>query len=219
MKLILVILILFPFIAIGQQRYFELGIDAGPNFSIIRGNEIVEDVEYYYKPNFTAGIFSLYQLNKTFSIKSGVYYEKKGADVVRYFPPFEYTETASENFEYLTIPILARADFGSKFRFFINSGPFISILLNQYTHLDPTRHHPETTEKGTDLYKSTEFGITVGAGCSYPLNKVITLSIEYRDNLGLSDINDRPYEFPYELRTNTMNFLVGISYKVLKEKK
>ena len=205
----------------GQDKYFELGFEGGPNKSIIEGNEVVE-VDHFYKSYFTCGIFTTYQFNKYFSMKSGIYYEGKGADIERRFNypsgPADYVETSSENFEFITIPLLVRFDYGTKFKVFVNAGPYVSLLLKQHTHSDPTRYWPEMTQDGTDLYKSTEFGISSGFGLTYSFNGGIKLSLEVRDNLGLTDLNDRPNEFPYELTTNTINFLFAISYKLQKSK-
>ena len=120
-----------------------------------------------------------------------------------------------ENFNFLTIPLLVRANFGKTINYFINAGPYFGLLLKQTEYIEAMQDIPS---REIDLTKSlgrNEFGLSFGIGLSYKLMKKIKISIEARDNLGLSKSREIPsanFNQIKQINTNSLNFLLGISY-------
>jgi opacity protein-like surface antigen len=67
------------------------------------------------------------------------------------------------------------------------------------------------TEDLKETTKSTEFGLTFGAGFDWPLGSgKIVLDVRY--DLGLSDIIKPEVEDPSSLKTRTWLFMIGYSF-------
>jgi hypothetical protein len=195
----------------GPDR-FQVGIEIGPNLSILYGNS---PRPYHYVPavSFSGGItFSAILVNHL-SIRADLCFNRKIEKIkedVNYSP-----ETSSDwiigkahsIFDYLTLPLLAQYFIGRKVKFVFNIGPYFGILLN-------TKSFVETPENKTYsfTYKSNkiDFGITSGVGVSVSLTKKWNITFETRNNLGLIPV------FPKykELKFNSTDFLVGCTYAI-----
>ena len=61
----------------------------------------------------------------------------------------------------------------------------------------------------TDNTEKTDFGIAAGIGAAAVFNERIAISLEVRDNLGMTDIAPQTYE----LKTRTILVLAGVAFK------
>jgi hypothetical protein len=108
-----------------QSSKLSLGIVGGAGIS----NAI------HLEPGFgyTSMIDLQYNLSKIFSVNVGFGYEKKSANddilVADTSGQPLYDLTISQDFEFLTMPVLVRANFGSKINYFVNVGPSFNYLL------------------------------------------------------------------------------------------
>jgi len=109
---------------------------------------------------------------------------------------------------------MLRATFGSKFRYFVNAGPYLGLALNHhYSIKDPGNSTIENDEN--DAFSPRDYGVAFGAGINYPLNSNLELTLEARNNLGLTNIYMGGYIFSGGgiYKTNSLNLLFGLSYK------
>ena len=216
-KLLTIILFFIPAITYSQANILDIGAEGGFSIASLRGNEFIEKY-HSARIGYTGGLFAQYNFRKIISIRTGCYFERKGSAI-----ELEATDVTGQaigiihgasNFDYLTIPLLLRASFGKKWRFFLNAGPYISFLLKETTHTDAFNDFPESDSDNTNHYKNTETGLSVGIGLSYALKKRWDLSFEVRDNYGLENISELEVYNGGTIKTNALNFLLGITYKL-----
>lgn len=200
------------FTTYGQTKMLETGGEGGLNVSFLRGT--------IYKPSDgtrignLSGLFVQYNFKKTFSLKTGSYFESKGTSIhaqtsLVYPNGQPFISQIFFKFDYLNLPILLKATFGKSRCFFVNTGPYLGILLKA-TQLSNTL----TTNLKIDMtnsFKKIDAGLSFGCGFTKSIKQHVAVSLELRDNLGLSNIiNSTNGHF---VKTNSVNLLFGISYK------
>ena len=182
---------------------------------VLRGNV---DVEKYQEPwiGLTSGAFFQYNINKTISLKSSIAFDRKStcktiAAVDENGQTVGMVDFVS-NFDYLTLPILAKATFGNRIQFFINAGPYFSYLLKQ---TDKTNSDFFDVKKydHTSLNNRIDYGVSTGLGITIPFKTKFAFSIEARNNLGLFDIHSESLISYGQVKTNSSNLLFGFIYR------
>ncbi len=151
---------------------FHYGIKSGANFAV------QSEIANYFDNNnirtgLSAGAFGNYGINNWLTLQAELNYDQKGGN----------TETTTNKYDYLTVPVLAKFSLGksdrSDLRFNINVGPYAGYLLNAESDIEGVT---------TDLKDNTEgfeFGAIGGFGVSYPIanNKIV---FDVRMGLGLT---------------------------------
>ena len=209
--LILNIFIVLPMTGIGQTNRFDIGVEAGPNVLFFwrpQKSIIVEEP----RAGFSTGLTFRYNFPKYFSIGTSPSFERRRT----YTPPNgELPETGGfeliGRFDYLTVPILARFTVGKRVRFFVSAGPYMSYLI-QYTSKANNGYTDLGTYNKTDLFKRLEFGVSAGLGFGVHIKDVVFISLEVRNNTGLTDISDSSTNISSSRRTNTLVPLIGVTY-------
>lgn len=161
---------------------------------------------------FTVGLGYNIAISPVFSIQPELNFIQKGSQQEVSFQmsegefTFDVQSKVKSTINYLEVPVLARAEFGSKnARFFVQGGPSIAYGLGGKTKLTFTLNEngekysesesgkvkfgdaPEDYD-GADAYINNrlDFGVQVGAGVT--LYEKISLDLRY--GLGLSDLDD-----------------------------
>jgi hypothetical protein len=234
------IIYLFVFLFISkavQSQIKSVGINLGEAVNSLRGSGIIQDggcVTQSYVANdssfkfnigYSIGIDLEYGLNKTFSIITGLKYERKGAHIF-----VEATDNTgsyigafplSINLHYASIPLVCRASFGSRTKFFMNGGGYLAYLAEGQKKMVfpvpiPTSSGLSSVRDKTNLnneVKKFDAGILFGLGISIPLGNVVFLSFELRDNFGLYNINESLLKNGHSIATQSTSLLVGVSYR------
>jgi hypothetical protein len=150
------------------------------------------------------------------SLRTNLSFERKGSSY-----KFDYTDDFGQfvkevkvNYiiDYLTLPILCRATFGKKVKFFINTGPYFGFLLQEYyTSSDPNIGVLIMDDQ--IFMKRFDAGITTGIGLIIPVRKKFALSLEARNNMGLYNISAFPVYHEGSILTNSTNLLFGFTYR------
>ncbi len=198
-----------------QQHKFEVGAEGGAGITTMWGNQLVTQ---YNDPTlgFAYGASFQYNFVKIFSIRTGVSYERKGCVAKGTYLGVTGDNlgefTTHSDFNYLTLPVLLRASFGKKIKYFFNAGPYAAYLIKQITRTEATQL-PSRTYEQTPYFKPRDFGLTAGAGICIPFKTSLALSFELRNNLGLYNISHWPVYGNGTLNTNSTNLLVGLAYK------
>ncbi|MBN2173859.1 MAG: PorT family protein [Bacteroidales bacterium] len=201
----------------GQESRFSIGIEGGPGISSLRGNEWVEN---FYDPalSYTLGLSAEYALNNLLSIRSGVTYEAKGAKANVTYTDVNGNTTGNgkfeERFNYLNFPLMLRYKVGKKVKCFINTGPYIAVLLKEITRAEAFGDFRGFESNNSDLYKKIDFGITAGIGAIFPLNDKISISTEIRDNFGLANLSKQEIADGGSIKINNASLLVGLAYHI-----
>ncbi|MDX2430330.1 MAG: outer membrane beta-barrel protein, partial [Bacteroides sp.] len=96
--------------------------------------------------------------------------------------------------------------------YFINAGPYLGFLINANTQTKNIEGYPDTKNDFTENYKRSDWGISAGLGIAIPIGSKLSLSLEVRNNLGLSQINTGDVWQGGYVKTNATNLLVGAAY-------
>jgi hypothetical protein len=206
-------LILLVNITYSQTNRFDLGFEGGLGRTSLRGTEQFNE---FYKPTlgFTAGFFLQYNFKKIISIRTGISGEKKGSVTKPIALTDAYGKPISEiklttTLYYATLPVLFRATFGTKYRFFLNAGPYFGYLVYQ-----PTPQSSGLTLGGSAPLKKIDMGISSGFGFSIPIKTKAALSIEIRHNQGLYDISPNTNANHETIKTTASYLLLSYTLKI-----
>nr|MBP6411445.1 outer membrane beta-barrel protein [Pseudarcicella sp.] len=123
----------------------------------------------------------------------------------------DYDFISKKNHDYLVLPIMLKYNFSNKNSFYVNAGPFIGFLLksnltNDLEKINNLKYNPVST---THLHNKTDFGISIGLGKTFSINKKNAIFIEFRENLGLTNTSNFKVWGNGELKTNSLNFVIG----------
>lgn len=191
-------------------------ISSGITYSGIRGNKVAEENKYDF--NYIGGIGIEFPLkNNRFSVLTGLNFENKSfkntVEVADFSnpDPVVYGEKNAKikvTLKYLTIPVETRVYLDKKSKFFINSGPFFGAFLSYSTKVDGDK-----VEDKYDLFKSFDFGWSLGIGTKFLIFDKNNLIIELKDNLGLVNISKVPVYNNGTVKTNSINLSLAYEFK------
>jgi len=203
-----------------QQNRITFGVEGGIGVANLSSdNAYYEDI-YESRTGYAAGIAFQYNFPKVISLRTGIMYELKGASSDITFTDNNGNVTGVvktfDDLDYLTIPLLLRATFGDKINFFVNAGPYYALLLKRTWVFEdkiilPNGDVMEDIDLTDDTEKS-DFGISGGLGASAVFNERIVISLEARNNLGMTDIAPETHA-PDKLKTRTILILAGVAFK------
>lgn len=223
-KLLTAVLCAMTIATYGQKNIFDIGIEGGFSIASLRG-----EINNNYRNSrigYSGGFFVQYNFNEVISMRTGGFYERKGSSLE--LPATDPignvvigTIHGKENFDYLTIPLLLRVSFGKNlnYNYFVNAGPYIGFLIKQTEYKEAFQGYPSGSNLDrTGNFKKIEMGLSFGLGLAYTFNDKFALSIEVRNNLGMTDITEvNPFGYG-EIKTNAINFLLGFNYKLGQRK-
>lgn len=206
-KHVFTLLVFLPLVSIAQND-LTVGIHGGPTSSTIRGFETSRDLSA--RISFLVGMSLEYQWSESSSLVSGVSYERKSFNddtPLAFEDGFRKVERDFE-YNYLTIPLLYRFKIGNeKTKFFINAGVYIGFFQN-----GTVSDFEVTFDLNEDDFEKTEFGAAAGIGVIHKISDLFNISLELRNNLGLTNISTIPVDFEDgEVLTNTINAILGFS--------
>ncbi|MEO8211088.1 MAG: porin family protein [bacterium] len=207
-----IVLILVSANALYAQTYKgEFGIEGGVGIRSLRIDP--KDSSTKTGIGFMGGIAGQLNLSPTFSLRLGVGYERKGADLETKIGTT--TVKGKANIDYVAIPLLLRANFGNgkKIKFFLNAGPYVGILLANKIKTDAYGTIPESEFDNKDSTKKIDFGISGGIGINFLVGTSSSFTIGARDNFGLTNINDEKTAGASEIKTNSAQLILGFAWK------
>lgn len=202
-----------------QDCKYEIGVDGGPGVRLVYGllNTQVKQYSLAYIGG-SAGVSFQYNIDKIFSVKTAISYDIKGAEesvvLVDQYGIMDPALMFHINLNYLTLPVLVKASFGKKIKFFINAGPYLSVLLKEENKFPYA--YPWTDM--TNSYKPIDFGIQAGLGISIPIKKRFDITLEDRTSIGLIDIRKNSIPADGHFKTFSSALFFGFNYKFGKTK-
>lgn len=205
--------LLLSTITYSQQNRITLGVEGGISVANLSTDDTNYKDVFESRTGYAAGLAFQYNFPKVLSLRTGIMYELKGT----FFPTDSASAAANpsatvdalQQIDYLTVPLLLRATFGNKINFFINGGPYWAMLLKRTLIFEAAANYAGEEVDLTDDTEKTEFGISAGLGVSAVFNERIVISIEGRNNLGMTDISSGSDE----LKTRTILILAGVAFK------
>jgi hypothetical protein len=208
-----------------QNSKIKFGVQGGLNYSNFWGYEIPIDFNAVYSESpafaYLGGLNLEYQIQDRLSLKLELNYERKsqkGDNFIEVRQNFEslpqaYNFTTKKNYDYLVLPILLKYNFSDQNSFYVNGGPFIGYLLksnltNDLQNIDGLNNDPVETK---NLNKKTDFGLSIGVGKTFEINERNAIFIEIRENLGLTNTSKEQVWGDGQVKTNSLNLIVGYS--------
>jgi Outer membrane protein beta-barrel domain len=180
-------------ISFAQKTKFEVGLESGPSVIRIRQNKAIR--KYYPSLiGFSGGFFGQVNLNKSYSLRTNIHFDRKGFSTGKLpysAPTGQIIRTANyiSNYDYLTLPILFRANFGQKIKFFVNAGPYFGYLINARTIVKPEGPPNSIYNIKNSFLRKSDKGISSGLGFYWPFKSKHALSFELRNSLGAKSPN------------------------------
>ena len=212
----------------------RIGFEGGPGLISLYGNTTTEKTEtgtlgysggIFYQYSFTPMVHPDSTGKSTFhsGLKTGVYLDRKG-DVVTPTSlanggmPVGNT-TTHRNFDYITIPVLFQFMMGrnNRVKVYETFGPYVGVLVNQST----ITSKPDTAsivQNDKNKYTEIDIGLCMGVGLEIPIRQQYYLHAEFRQNLGLYDINRSAIASDLSIHTSSPYLVIGFSYRFKKKK-
>ena len=217
--LVLVILFVSNFCFAQEQPLtkYDFGIEGGPNISFMYGKS--NTIQYLTSGiGFQGGVSFQINFNKLLSLRTVLSFERK---IIKGKGEVTFTDangkvigdgTFHDNYDYLVLPILLRANFGNQVRFFVNAGPYFGYLL-QAKYFGNITTTGQTLTGSIDKAQKVDIGLSAGIGISIPIKKQFAISVEARNNLSLLPVH-KAENGDGSAKFNTTSVLIGFSYGI-----
>jgi opacity protein-like surface antigen len=194
-----------------------LGVKGSYRFSKIIGYP--GEINYLIRPE--AGVVFTYNMHRELSLKSGLMLVNNGFSFESVF--YDMIDTIGiykvySEFSYMGIPLDFSYNFGrKKFNVFISAGMEFNFLLKQRSHANlPAENNGIPVEPynvdNIDLYKSFDFGFSLGTGCEYKIKPNIVIFAEAKYHCGIRNfLNNNPsYTFKHRSYSTSIGIRFGI---------
>ncbi|NQT25449.1 PorT family protein [candidate division KSB1 bacterium] len=210
MLLILTIVaLILSFSNVSMAQITEKGVKAGfymANASGSDADDLTGDIfEKKARNGFAVGVYALYPLNESITLRpevlycqKGVKYEGSGTETVNmgygYTVDYEYDGTIDVSLTYLEIPVLFQYDIASSgnMKPFVFAGPYLAFNMGAKMKMDmkvTAMGHTETESESEDMkddVKSMDYGLVVGVGAKV----TDKIHIDARYSMGMTSIDD-----------------------------
>jgi hypothetical protein len=198
---------------IGQTGSFEAGLQIGPGLGWLRGNKLIDATDPLI--GLSAAGTLQYNISERLGLRAGIGIQRKGmrqailltdvdGNIIRqYNSPYAM--------DYVMVPLMLRASFGSRARLVVGAGPYVGILLRARQSFGDEGRFP--TVDNTDNLKQWDMGISASLGAAFPLNDAFALQAEARYDKGLTNVSALPLIDDGSIRTNAVCLLFGCTYR------
>lgn len=180
MKKLLLLLILS---AVGMQANAQFGVRAGANVSNIN------QFAFANRTGIHLGAYYAYEWKENIVLEAGAYYSQKGYNDQK-------SSGISENFNYFSVPVIARYKFLDQFNAFL--GPQASILASR------KRDDNGTISQTTAILRGYDLSALIGVGMDLPQGFNVQIAYDY----GLISLN----YFDFNVKNRTLQLSVGKSF-------
>lgn len=212
----------------------RIGFEGGASMVSFFGNPVTEK-SHINTLGYTGGVNLHYSFNPIlhpdstskitmhFGFKTGVYFDGKGAITTPQstnnagLPPDSATTRTHLN--YVTVPFMITFSMGreGRVKFYECIGPYFGVLVNQFTQRKEI-NGATTGINEISKYQRFDVGLILGFGIEIPFKQKFYLNFEFRQNIGLFNINKAAFPNGSIVQTNSSNLSVGFSYRFAKKK-
>ena len=197
-----------------QTSKWQMGFEAGPSVTTIHS----QNVDFLFTPTvgYCAGFSAQYNADRWISVRTQVNYERKGG----FRGAFPITDingvtvgsmNVSVANNYITAPLMIRAQFGKSAKVFIDAGAYGGYLTRA------TSTERQSTSEGitfmmvdiTQFRDLFDFGFCGGLGVEAPIGNNANVSVGFRYNHGQGNMQGDTKSIT--LYNRSLNFNIGIS--------
>ncbi|MBD0834055.1 porin family protein [Aestuariibaculum suncheonense] len=182
-----------------SQSNFKIGANIGGQISSLRGFDYDQpDNKFELVP--VLGVNFEVCVTSSLSVITAFNYErwKKERGVYYYGGYSSYEGTVKESYDFFNIPLLMRYKFGNKKLYFLEGGGF----LNYFNKGNPSGYMPLFID-----FEDYNFGLALGLGRTFYLNDNFDITLQLRNELGLSDVNKYETMVSGNVKTNTFKLI------------
>ena len=122
-----ILIILLACISISGFAQYRFGLSGGISVSSLTGKDF--SATDFPKIGMTAGFFYEYEFKRNFSLFFEPLFEQKGAQYT-YYPRFDTEVNVNNRMNYLSLPLMAKINFGRGFNYYLTTGLSLSYLLS-----------------------------------------------------------------------------------------
>ena len=206
---------LFPLIAVAQSSKLSIGFEGGAGIRMLTGSSFVRE---FYDPSAGGGggLAIQYQFSEYMSMRTGVMVERKGGAgdllLTDEFGSAIGNGRVALNFDYVSLPVLARFSTGKSKRFFANVGPSFGYLAQAIGRISGTNTPSDGNTDILQSYNRFDVDALAGFGLEFDMGKRAVSSIEWRNSIGLwnTSIQSSTQQLPQ--RVNSALLLVGVRF-------
>lgn len=199
------------FLPLSSYAQLTYGVKGGLNLANFAGEDANEDSKMKLGANL--GLTATYELTSLIGVKAEMLYSMQGAAIeysenIPLFGTLEYTHKTKLN--YLSIPVLANATFGSAY---INAGPAFNFLVASDDEFELTsdQDNIDIEDYVGDYevdYVKNDISFVIGGGYN-----VGNIFLEVRYNAGLKSISeDNLLNQEIDIKNSVIQFSVGYNF-------
>ena len=189
-----------------------IGFDITLSMSSLYGSSYLADLNN--RTSCSGGLSFDFIINDQNSIRTGIYYDMKGATSDVYVGPTpSLIPNASDlilAYDYITFPALWTISTKGKSKLFFSVGPSFGYLLYQKWKVGATDNTPDITADNTSNTNKFDLGFTFSPGINFSLSDNLFLIVELRNNIGLLNTNKNS---SYIEKTRMHSLIIGLRYK------
>lgn len=189
------------------QVNLKIGANFGGQVSSLRGLEHESENKFDLVP--TTGVNFELGISQSLSVVTAFNFErwKKSREVYSHNGYYQMgPNVVKEGYDFYNIPLLVRYKFGAKKKFFIDGGGFV----NYFNKGQPNGFMPLFIN-----FEDYNFGVAMGAGTIFYLNDFLDITLQVRNDFGLSQMNKYENQIAGNVKTNTLRMIATLNFKVL----
>lgn len=206
-KTIFILIALFSLSNNFAQVNLKIGANIGGQISSLRGLEFETENNFEIVP--TLGLNIEVAFNQSISLITAINFERwKKKRETYYFEPLNNSgrySTVKEGYSFFNIPLLVRYKLGDKKKYFIDGGGFV----NYFNTAKPNGFIPLFIS-----FEDYNFGLSLGFGTIFYLNDRTDITLQLRNELGLTDVNKYKTMLNGNVKTNTIRLIATFNFKL-----
>lgn len=194
-----------------RAQHATLGVKGGLNLTNLSVSDPADsDSGFDSQTDFLAGVFAQFTIGSVFAFQPEVLYSQRGAKSRDDDPATKL------NLNYIQIPLLLMARLGSR------ESPIYPILYAGPSVAFETRCQVTGENEGVSLSlscddplldgelqtKETEYGVVFGGGFEFLYSR-LTVQLDVRYNLGLTNLNDSENASEVSAKSRVWSFMLG----------
>ncbi len=202
--IVLVFVVCFVVQSFAQEE-IKLGLNVGGQYTDLRGFEYL--VKSDFEVGLMYGISFEYMFNDILSIVVGFNSEKWTKKKELTYFDNQANESGKETFKeshyFFHMPLLFRYKFGGKKQFFIDGGGFV----NYFNKAKPNGYSPLFIN-----FEDYNYGLTFGLGTIFYFKNNTDITLQFRNDIGLTDVNKNKDTREGNIKTNTVRLIATYNF-------
>ncbi len=194
---------------VGSPPQLLFGFNAGATYAGLHGNDVSGNNNTTI--DYLVGLSLEVSIDNVFSIIGNANYERLA--LTRNIP-FGAAATPDGGYgtrlvlQNITVPINFKCYIGPSKDYYINAGPFARYFLGETVRINGEG----VTDSSYGNFQRFTYGVNLGLGMHFVVNDNDAITIEVRDNLGLSNLTRETAAGGNSVKTNSLNLILSYQF-------